>query len=190
MKKSIIFLNLMILIFTSCKKEILCSDLALVNGNILNQEEYLIIESVLCDYSKDSSDFIHVSQESLSSDEFLSFSIEHNVEYLDSIPIEAYKIRNESTFIWDELFTVKSNLISKEELLCYFLEGIGWDNYYSSYEDSRGYLRFGRPLIVEDKGFIEYAHFCNSLCAYGYFAILEKENGKWIVKENIFLWIS
>lgn len=192
-----VILSFAFLFLLSCKKENPCPKLSLSNSNISNQEEYLIVESVLNDYTKDVSGFIHFSQESLSWDEYLDFILEHGgyvAELFDtlSIPSEEYKILNDTSFVWGQLFSVEPDLISKEELSCYFEENFdtGWNNYHENFQDSGGYLKFGRPLIIEDKAYVEYAQFCHSLCGYGYFAVLGKENGKWVVKETIFLWIS
>jgi len=194
----------MFLFVLSCKKENPCPQLSLTSGNISNQEEYLIVESVLCDYTNDCSDFIQLSQESLSCcDDALSSRLERFSVYLDSlllpsIPLEPYETLNDSSFIWGRLFAVQPNLISREELSCYFGKNFeshedldnSWNNYYDNFKDSRGYLKLGRPLIIGDEAFIEYAHFCGSLCGYGHFAILRKMNGKWVVKKTILTWIS
>lgn len=192
-----IILSFTFLFLFSCKKENPCPQLSLASSNISNKEEYNVVESVLCDYTNNCIDFIQLSQESLSYDENFKSSLESYNQYLASIssptiPIESYKTLNDSSFYWGDLYSVQPNLISKEELFCYFREDLekGWNYYYDNFKDSRGYLMFGRPLIIEDKAFVEYAHYCGSLCGYGNFVILIKENEQWIVKETIFLWIS
>ncbi len=188
-----------ILILSSCSpsnkiENESCFDLPLAESNILDQEEYLIIESVL---SKEFNDpnLVQISQESLSNaDSIILVSYVNSDNYqFDSTLVKDYITLNSTSFLWGELFTIKQNLINNNELECYFIDNAvdGWKSYYDKFKDSVGYLKFGRPIYNEDgEALVVYHHACGIWCASGYVATLKKEAGKWVVTQNIMTWQS
>jgi hypothetical protein len=191
MNKAIIFLHLFLFVLPACKKEASCPSLSLLTSNISDPKEYAILEKITCNYTKDCAEFIHISQKSLSSKNLSLFLAERKHQY-ENIPFEEYITFNDSSFIWDNMTGFESKLINSAEISCYFSENIekGWTNYYHKFPTSKGYLSVGRPLIIRNKAYVEYAHFCNLTCGYGFFTVLEEENGNWQIKEEILLWVS
>ena len=199
MKNLMTLLICTILILSACsssnkieKKS--CFDLPLADSNIEDQEEYLIIESVL---SKEFNDpnVVQITQETLSkTDSIILASYVNSDQYqFDSILVRDYLTLNNASFLWGELFTIKQSLINNDELECYFIDNAvdGWKSYYDKYEHSVGYLKFGRPIYNDDgEALVVYNHGCGIWCASGYAATLKKEDGKWVVKQNIMIWQS
>lgn len=57
----------------------------------------------------------------------------------------------------------------------------GWSEFYRKYPNSSGYITFSRVGFNKErtKAFIYRETGCGSLCGYGGYILLNKENGKW-----------
>lgn len=70
--------------------------------------------------------------------------------------------------------------------------GDGWTEFYAKYPKSSGYWNFS--AVGYDKAGAEalvyVGHGCGWLCGTGHMVLLAKENGSWIVKNRVMLWIS
>ena len=55
-----------------------------------------------------------------------------------------------------------------------------------------GYYSVSRPIfnVASDKAYIKVGYTCGPLCGYGTSYILEKMNGKWVIKELLGFWES
>jgi hypothetical protein len=68
----------------------------------------------------------------------------------------------------------------------------GWKDFYKKYPKSSGYWSFS-PVGYDTKGseaLVHVGHYCGGLCGTGHLVLLAKENGHWIVKNRVMLWIS
>ncbi len=197
--KNLLAIALICMLAFACKKSddtsqiIECEDVENVNGNISNQEEYDIIEAVLSEHYS-TTGFLHIVEytEVCSSCAELSHSFlsDNGINY-DSTTVSNYALKNDIEWYWNEQFNTTNVMINKEELNCFFDSGNGWNNYYAKYEQSSGYLQFGRPATNgADEAIVHYGEYCNYLCAAGFIVLLEKIDGVWQVKHNINTWIS
>ena len=167
-----------------------CSNFSLADGNISNQEEYLIIEAVINEYEE--SDVIRIVQETHYFTDTAQFSWHFRSIELNFEPekIEEYKTLNSTPSIWGELFEDPNDIISEEELEC-LIESNNWSGYYDKYDNSSGYLKIGRPIqIGNDEALVTYEFRCGGLCSSGYTVTLKKENDKWEVDKHLLVWIS
>ena len=197
MKNLMTLLTCTILLLVSCKtNDDPCANHSLAESNVEDQEEYLIIESVLSKEFNDP-DLVQIAQESLPAafDSILiAPAINSGQLQFDSMIVADYINLNSSSYRWgEELFTGQQTLISKDELKCHFPDNAsdGWPSYYSEYKDSVGFLRFGRPFYNDkEEAVVVYHHACGIWCGSGYVATLKKEEGKWVVTQNIMTWQS
>ena len=194
MKNLIALLIIPILILVSCKKdEELCSTFTLADSDITDSVEYLIIESI---YTEKFSEMglVHIAQETYSEPDSGYFALYLKSDKLnfDSEKKEEYIALNSSVYTWGELFNDQQDLISEAELQCLFSpENHGWASYNAKYGDSKGYVKFGRPVQKNNKeAIVSYAYGCGWLCGSGHVVTLKKENGKWIIYKDIVVWIS
>jgi len=199
MKNLLAIILISVLIF-SCKESddasqiTECEDVENVNGNITDQEEYDIIEAVLNEYYS-TMDFLHIVEDTevcgnSCAEMIHSFLIGDGISY-DSTIVADYVLKNEVVSYWNDQFNT-ANLINEEELNCFFdNNGNGWGSYYAKYENSPGFLRFGRPTTNgTNEALVLYGLSCNYLCGYGYIVVLEKIDGAWQVRDRINTWIS
>jgi hypothetical protein len=89
---------------------------------------------------------------------------------------------------------ISYHLLSEEEHNRIFKKkGIGgWKDFYKKYPKSSGYWNFS-PVGYDAAGteaLVYVGHHCGGLCGTGHMVLLTKENGHWIVKNRVMLWIS
>ena len=82
-------------------------------------------------------------------------------------------------------------LLSSEELSTIFKQPDGWGAFHKKYSDA-GYTVFSRVGFNNtlDQAVLYVGSVAGPLMGAGYYYLLEKENGVWIVKEQIMVWIS
>lgn len=82
-------------------------------------------------------------------------------------------------------------LLSSEELSTIFKQPDGWDVFHKKYSDS-GYTVFSRVGFNStlDQAVVYVGSMAGPLMGAGYYYLLEKENGEWLIKEQIMVWIS
>jgi len=68
----------------------------------------------------------------------------------------------------------------------------GWQAYYKEYPTSGGYISFSHVGFnkANDEAIVYFQHSCGSLCASGYYLVLNKQKTTWRVKNRRMLWIS
>lgn len=198
--RNLLSIGLICILIFSCKESddipqiTECEDVENINGNITDQEEYDIIEAVLNEYYS-TLDFLHITEDtdictSSCAEMIHDFLTVTNVSY-DSTTVSNYALKNDAVAYWNDQFNT-ANLINSGELDCFFdNSNNGWDSYYAKYENSPGFLRFGRPATNGDnEAIVLYGHSCHYLCGYGYIVVLEKINGVWQIRDRINTWIS
>ncbi|MBI5298204.1 MAG: hypothetical protein HY869_22225 [Chloroflexi bacterium] len=82
-------------------------------------------------------------------------------------------------------------LLSSDELSTIFNQSDGWDIFHQNYSVA-GYKVFSRVGFNRtlDQALIYVGQMVGPLMGAGYYYLLEKENGEWIMKEQIMVWIS
>lgn len=84
-------------------------------------------------------------------------------------------------------------IIPKSELEKFFRKNNdGWKDFYQKYPKSAGYWEFSRPGYnqANDEALLYVSHSCGWLCGTGHLYLLSKQNGHWVVKNRVMLWIS
>jgi hypothetical protein len=68
----------------------------------------------------------------------------------------------------------------------------GWKKFYEEFPKSAGFWRLSRPGYnsAGNEALLYVSHVCGYLCGTGHLYLLSKEEGKWIVKNRLMLWIS
>jgi len=112
--------------------------------------------------------------------------------------IKDYGVKNSTPLFLKQRFDVKSKclIISEGELRDVFTRSKnsidGWRAYYRKYPSSPGFIRLSRVgfnrQMTEAVVYVERA--CGSLCADGHFKLLEKERGRWYIRNSIQFYAS
>ena len=191
--KNILFLSfLLVCLLQSCTNEPeLCPGFFLLDGTIQGTDEYMIVEAIIDDQY--SGRFVHVSQKTHSNSDSSSLAVYFDSEQIQFSEegIANYISLNSVDFIWGDLFSTETNLISDEELQCIFDSSAnGFGAYNEKYPDSRAYLSIGRPLIEGDQAIVTYIYHCGGLCSSGWTVTLEKQLEEWEVVKQHIIWIS
>jgi hypothetical protein len=84
-------------------------------------------------------------------------------------------------------------LISRKEVDEIFKKNQdGWAEFYKRHPQSSGIWSFSRVgyNIAKNEALVYLAHSCGMLCGTGHLYLLTKEDGGWVVKNKLMLWIS
>jgi hypothetical protein len=86
-------------------------------------------------------------------------------------------------------------LVSDDDVSKLFKKGRGddgWAKFYKEYPKSSGYWDFSAVGYnkVGAEALVYVGHHCGFLCGTGHMVLLAKENGSWVVKNRVMLWIS
>ena len=124
---------------------------------------------------------------------FDSFKNETNgLPSLDSLTYRDFIDKNKTKLQIDSIYGFQGAIsyISRQEIEDIFKLG-GWDNYHKTF-GFKPLVKVSRPGISNDnsKAFIYYSSSTDGLGGAGFYLILEKLDGKWIVKESMLAWIS
>jgi hypothetical protein len=68
----------------------------------------------------------------------------------------------------------------------------GWQSFYTKYPGAGGIMAFSRVGFNKraDRALLYSTISCGWLCGTGYYHLLEKESGKWLVLKSFMAWIS
>jgi hypothetical protein len=86
-------------------------------------------------------------------------------------------------------------LVSADDFSNLFKKGVGgdgWAKFYKKYPNSSGYWEFSAVGYdkISAEALVYVGHHCGWLCGTGHLVLLAKENGSWVVKNRVMLWIS
>jgi len=126
-------------------------------------------------------------------DSLSSFKNETNgLPSLDNDSYFDFNYKNKSKIQIDSIqdFIGTIAYISRQEIESIFKQG-GWDNYHKTF-GFKPLIKISRPGLNNDKtkAFIYYSRSIDGLGGAGFYLILERVDGKWIVKESMLAWIS
>jgi len=86
------------------------------------------------------------------------------------------------------------SLLSKDELDGNFKKKgpAGWSAFYKKHPKASGYLSFSSVGYSSSgtEALVYLGHYCGGLCGTGHLILLAKENGQWVVKNRLMMWIS
>lgn len=113
---------------------------------------------------------------------------------LDKFLIKQFLARNKKAYKLENRFNKSLHviLVSKEEFHEIFKDSNGWDRFYKKYPDSHGSIELSRVAFGKNKNkaFLYFGNQRHWLMGIGYYILLEKENGKWIIIDKVMAWIS
>lgn len=83
-------------------------------------------------------------------------------------------------------------LANKEEQEFFNRKHDGWKEFYKKYPKAAGIWSFSQPGYnrAKDEAVLYVTHICGWLCGTGHLVFLTKADGRWKVKNRLFLWIS
>jgi hypothetical protein len=112
----------------------------------------------------------------------------------DSILVDDFKNKNAKVYKLENKFSIPQTviLISREELNKIFYNEKGWDAFYEKYPNSSGYIQISRVGFNSNQtqAILYYGNQYAGLGGEGYLIFLTKDEGKWIIKEKVGLWVS
>jgi hypothetical protein len=124
-----------------------------------------------------------------------SFSLSEDMPELQPETYDDFEAVNEGPYALKDLFDVSKEivLISEEKLLRIFDEGGGgWEEFYDLYPSSQGVLLLSRVGFNADmtQAFFYAGNQSHGLSGAGYYILLVKEKGEWVVQDQVMIWIS
>lgn len=127
-------------------------------------------------------------------DSFFSFKkVKLRAPSVDSLTYLDFIDKNKTCILIDSIYGFQGTIsyTSRQEIDNIFEHG-SWDNYHKIYGYYKNLLRVSRPGFNRDmsKAYIYFRNSRAELGGSGYYFILEKIDGKWIVKDTVLLWMS
>jgi hypothetical protein len=82
-------------------------------------------------------------------------------------------------------------LVSRDELSKIMSQPNGWDAFYAKYSHG-GYTQFSRVGFNKtlDQAIVYVGSMAGPLMGSGFYYLMEKKDGQWVIKEQIMAWIS
>ena len=88
--------------------------------------------------------------------------------------------------------SISYRIVSPEDLDKHFMRGRGmWESFYKEYPKASGIVRLS-PVgynVEATEALVYIEHSCGGLCGAGYLVLLARQDGRWIVKDQITLWV-
>ncbi len=112
----------------------------------------------------------------------------------DSMLVDEFKNKNAKAYKLENKFSIPQTviLISDGELNEIFQNNKGWGPFYEKYPNSSGVISISRAGFNSNQtqAILYFGYQRESLDGQGYLIFLTKDEGKWIVKEKVGLWVS
>lgn len=112
----------------------------------------------------------------------------------DSMLVDDFKNKNAKAYELENKFSIPQTviLISDGELNEIFQNNKGWGAFYEKYPNSSGVISISRAGFNSNQtqAILYYGYQREMLDGEGYLIFLTKDEGKWIVKEKVGLWVS
>jgi hypothetical protein len=111
-----------------------------------------------------------------------------------SMLVDDYKNKNAKVYKLENKFSIPHTviLISSKELNKIFQNETGWDAFYEKYPDSPGTIQISRVGFNRNQtqAILYFGYQRGPLWGEGYRIFLTKDEGKWMVKEEVLMWVS
>ncbi len=108
--------------------------------------------------------------------------------------VDDFKNKNVKTYKLENKFSIPQTvvLISDEELNKIFQNETGWDVFNKIYPNSSGIIQISRVGFNSNQtqAIVYYGYQRGLLWGEGYLIYLTKDEGKWMVREQVGLWVS
>ena len=121
-------------------------------------------------------------------------NVPNQLPSLSKATFDDFLANNKSRVLLKDLFTlpVKRVFISDEELDSFFKRKLYWEGFYKKYPNSQGVMVLSNVGFDAQKkqALVYVSNSRGSLDAVGIYAVLEKQNDVWRVKEKYEAWVS
>jgi len=111
-----------------------------------------------------------------------------------SMLVDDYKNKNAKIYKLENKFSIPQTviLISRGELNKMFQNEKGWDLFYEKYPNSPGIFSISRVGFNSDQtqAILYFGYQRGFVWGEGYRIFLTKDEGKWVVKEEVLMWVS
>jgi hypothetical protein len=105
-----------------------------------------------------------------------------------------FKAQNQETYAVKSLFTLPCSyvLVSQAELQAIFQSRNGWDEFYRRYPHAQGRLTLSKVGFSSqrDKALVYAGNRSDTLAGMGFLILLVEEDGDWIIKDTVMVWVS
>lgn len=156
-------------------------------------EEYAVYSAILADNRYNSEKMV-VSKYTIKGFLADTTNLTRQIAGLSQEIIYDYQANNVDSHKLENNFTVSNNVIfiSEKQTKQIFRNGEGWNNFYKKYPQSSGLISFSNIGFNRERtqALVYVGINCGWLCGDGSFKFLQKINGKWIIKDNVELWVS
>jgi hypothetical protein len=89
--------------------------------------------------------------------------------------------------------SIDYELVTSAQLEPIFCKHCGfWPAYYKQYPGSQGLLEFSGVGFSADgtQAFFYFSNRCEGLCGTGDYVVMEKREGRWVIQQDIEMWVS
>lgn len=106
--------------------------------------------------------------------------------------VDDFKNKNAKAYELKNKFSISQSVIIISEKELNELNSKGWDAFYKKYPNSSGIIQISRVGLDNNQtqAIVYYGEQSESVEGAGYLIFLTKDKRKWIVKEQVMLWIS
>ncbi len=112
---------------------------------------------------------------------------------LDSETIYNFRSKNAQSYFLDCYFDlpVKVVLLS-DDVMREIFDDDGWKEFYERYASAEGIMRISRVGFnsTKDQALVYVGSNCDYLYGVGYYVLFIKENGVWMIQDEVCTWIS
>lgn len=121
-------------------------------------------------------------------------SLAEDMPTLDTATYEDFLAKNEESYLLEDSFNLSAQIVlmSEKELVEIFQEGEGWDDFYEKYPSSQGIMNVSRVGFntTMDQAFFYLGNQSYWLSGSGYYVLLTKKDGIWVIESEVMIWIS
>jgi hypothetical protein len=119
--------------------------------------------------------------------------IKSGLPSVSKVTLDNYLERNSETsqLLPDMQIGVDYVLLNTDELSAIMKQPNGWDAFYAKYSHG-GYTQFSRVGFNNslDQAIVYVGSMAGPLMGSGFYYLMEKKDGQWIIKEQVMAWIS
>ncbi len=163
------------------------------------EEEYRVYSAVIqARYTRDDTKLVVIIDQTDLPAEDLDQRLEGDLKEtfkLKSDLIENFKAQNQGPQALKNAFelSLPYQLVTKEEIRKLFQrQGGGWQEFYEKYPDSQGHITLSRVGFNKQttQALLYVGNQFGDLAGTGYYYLLSKQDGNWVIADEIMVWIS
>jgi hypothetical protein len=120
--------------------------------------------------------------------------ITKNISGIQQETLDDFRTQNAQSYPLSDDFNlqVPHTLISQQEMEEIFRTGDGWDEFYQKYPDSQGTMTLSRVGFNQerDQALVYVGNQSHWLAGAGYYVLLARQDGAWVIQDSEMVWIS